>query len=109
MTNLKKIKRLLEKGLKQIAKVQNISQNELNEITKMHNQLQDELEQIAKMRRIKNCEEMPKVGLIISLLKSRCSLAELFINNRDNDKISDIKEILNRLKDILDRQYRKEI
>ena len=43
------------------------------------------------------------------LLKSKRSIAELFNNNLDNGKISDIKKILNRLRDILTQEYRKEI
>ena len=52
---------------------------------------------------------MSKEGLIISLLKSKQIIAELFNNNLDDDKISDIRRILNRLRDILPRKYRKEI
>ena len=99
---------LSETGLKQIAKMQNLSQNQLNQITKMHNQSRDELERIVKKRRIKSHDKMSKEGLIIGLLKSQHSIAELFNNNLDNDKISDIKRILNRLRDILPREYRKE-
>ena len=50
-----------------------------------------------------------KEGLIIFLLRSKRSLAELFSNNLDNDRISQIKKILNKLKDILTKEYRKEI
>ena len=103
----KKRKRLLEKGLKQIEKMWNVSQNELNQITTMYDQSRDDVEQIAKMRRIKNYEAMLKEELIISLLKSKLSIAELFKNNFD--KISDIKRVLNRLRDILPRKYREEI
>ena len=60
----------------------------------MQNQSRDELEQIAKMRRIKSYEKMSKKGLIISLLRSKRSLAELFNNNLDNDRISEIKKSL---------------
>ena len=48
------------------------------------------------MRRIKNYEKISKEELIISLLKSKRSLAELFNNNLDNDRISEIKTILNK-------------
>ena len=81
-------------------------------------QSRDELDQIAKIRRIGNYEEMSKEELIISLLKSKQSIAKLFNNNLDDDKISDIrrtlnrlrdKRILNRLRDILAKRYRKEI
>ena len=87
----KKRKRLFEKGLKKIAKMQNLSQNELNQTAEMHNQPRDELERIAKIRRIQNYEEMSKKELTISLLKSKQSIAKLFNNNPDDDKI-----ILNR-------------
>ena len=88
--------------------MQNLSQNELNQIAEMRDQSRDELEQIAKLRIIKNYEEMSKEELIISVLKSKQSIAELF-NNLDDDKISDIRRILNRLRDILPKRYRKEI
>ena len=69
---------------------------------------------------------MTKEELIISLLKSKRSIAEFFnnnnntnYNNTNNDnnnntnydnKISDIRRTLNRLRDILlPRKYRKEI
>ena len=52
---------------------------------------------------------MSKEDLIISLLKLKRSIAELFNNNVDDDKISDIRRILNRLIDILPKRYRKEI
>ena len=50
---------------------------------------------------------MPKEGLIISLLKSKRSLAKLFNNNLDNDTISEIKKILNKLRDILTKNLEK--
>ena len=90
--------------------MQNLSQNEFNQIAEMRGQSRDELEKIAKIRRIKNYEEMTKEEFIISLLKSKQSIAELFNNNNlyDNEK-SDIRRILNRLRDILPRKYRKDI
>ena len=64
---------------------------------------------IAKIRRIQNYEEISKEELIISLLKPKSSLAEFFNNNLDNDKITDIKKILNRLKDVLPKKHSKGI
>ena len=90
---MEKRQSLLQNGLMPIAKMQNHSQNELNQITKMNVQSRDELEQIAKMSRIKNYETMSKEELI-SFLKSKSSIAELFNNNLDNDKICDIKKSL---------------
>ena len=72
----------------------------------------DELEQIAKIRTIKNYEDMKKEDLIISLLKSKEIIAELFNDNNNNlyDKeIIDIRRILNRLRDILPKKDRKQI
>ena len=51
---------------------------------------------------------MKKEDLIISLLKSKESIFELFNDNNDNE-ISDIRRILNRLRDILPKNDRKEI
>ena len=103
-----KKERLFVKGLKKIAKMQNLSQNEFNQIAEMRGLSRDELEQIAKIRRIKNYEDMKKEDLIISLLKSKESISELF-NDNNNNEISDIRRILNRLRDILPKKDRKEI
>ena len=69
----------------------------------------DELEQIAKIRKIKNYEVMKKEDLIISLLKSKEIIAELFNDNCHDNEISDIRRILNRLRDILPKKDRTEI
>ena len=74
----------------------------------MHDLSRDELEQIAKIRRIKNYEDMKKEDLIISLLKSKESISELF-NDNNNNEISDIRRTLNRLRYILPKKDRKEI
>ena len=52
---------------------------------------------------------MSKEVLIISLLTSKQSIAELCINNLNDNQISYITRILNRLRDILPKRYRKEI
>ena len=109
LRNFKKISILLEKGLKRIAKMKNLSQNKFNQTAEMRSQSQDELQRISKMRIIKNYETMSKIVLIISYLKSKHRKAELFNNSLDDDKISDIKRILNRLRYTLPKRYRKEI
>ena len=87
----------------------NLSQNEFNQIAEMRGLSRDELEQIVKMR-IKNYENMKKEELIISLLKSKVSIDELVNNNNlYDDDISDIRRILNRLRDVLPKKDRKEI
>ena len=70
----------------------------------MYGLSRNELEKIAKIRRIKNYEDMIKEDLIISLLKSKQSIVELFNNNLYNNEISDIRRILNRLRDILPKK-----
>ena len=108
LAQVKKRKRLFKKGLKKIAKMQNLSQNEFIKSQKCVAE-QDELERIVKIRRIKNYE-VSKEELIISLLKSKQSIAEFFNNdnnnndnnnnnnnnnnNLDDNKISDIRRIL---------------
>ena len=66
------------------------------------------LNKLQKKRRIKNYEDMKKEDLIRSLLKSKESVSELFHDNNNNE-ISDIRRILNRLRDILPKKDRKEI
>ena len=111
LVNIQKRKRLFEKGLKKIAKMQNLSQNEFNQIAVMRGLSRDELEQMAKIRRIQNYEDMKKEDLIISLLKSKESIVELFNDNNNlyDDDISDIRRILSRLRGILPKKDRKEI
>ena len=109
---VKKRKRLFEKGLKKIAKMQNLSQNEFNQISIMRGLSLDELKQIAKRRIIKNYEKITKEDLIISLLKSKERIAELFNDNNNNlygDEISNIRRTLSWLRDILPKKERMEI
>ena len=87
--------------------MQNLSQNEFNQIEKMRGLSQDELEQNTKIRRIKNYEDMKKEDLIISLLKSKEGIVELF--NDNNNLYNNIRRIINRLKDIIAKKDRKEI
>ena len=87
--------------------MQNLSRNEFNQIAEMQGQSRDELERIAKTRRSKNHKRMSKEELIIALLKSKRGLAELFNDNLDDSKISDIRRILNRLRDVLPKRIRK--
>ena len=89
--------------------MQNLSQNEFNQIVVIRDLSRDKLEQIGKIRRIKNYEDMKKEDLIISPLKSKESTDELFNDNRYDNEISDIRRIINRLRDILPKNDRKEI
>ena len=100
--------------------MQNLSEDEFSQIAEMHGQSQEKLKQIAKIRRIKNYEKMKKKDLI-SLLKSKQSIAELFNNNNNDNnnnnnnnnvydnEISGIRRILSRLRDTIPKKDRKEI
>ena len=81
------LKDLLQNGLKRIAKMQNLSQNELKQIIKMQNLSQNELKQIAKMRWIKSYKNMAREELLIVLLKSKQSHAELRKSKDNNTEI----------------------
>ena len=112
LVNVEKRKKLFEKGLNKIAKMQNLSQNEFNQIAEMHGLSLDELNQITKIRRIQNYEDMAKEELIISLLRSKQSIAELFNNNNNNlydNEISDIRRILSRLRDMLPKKIERKL
>ena len=87
--------------------MQNLSQNKFNQIAIMRDPSRDELEQIAKIRRIKNYEDMKKEDLM-SFLKSKIT-AELFNDNHYDNEISDIRRIINRLRDTFPKKDRKEI
>ena len=65
--------------------------------------------QILSQNELKNYEKMTNEELIISILKSKQSIAKLFKNNNNpyDNKISDIRRILSRLRDILPKKDRK--
>ena len=102
-------KNLLEDGLEKIAKVQNLSQNELEQITKMQNLLQKELEQIVKTSRIKNYKDMSREDLLIALLKSNQSHAELRRSEDNNAEIKETKKSFNELRNNFSKEEIKKI
>ena len=91
--------------------VKNILQSKIEQIKKNTNLLENIVAQVKKRKGLfeKGLKKMSKEELIISFLKSKQSIAELFNNNLDDDKTSDIRRILNRVRDILSKKYRKEI
>ena len=93
LINVQKRKKLFKKGLMKLVKRQNLSENEFN--------------QIEKMQKFKNYEDMKKEDLIISILKLKENIVELF--NDNNNPYNDIKRIINRLRDIIPKKDRKEI
>ena len=68
---------LSKNGLKQIERMQNLSLNELEQIERMNNLSLSKLKQIAKTRHIKTNRNISKEDLLINLLKSNQSHAEL--------------------------------
>ena len=96
-------------GLKRILKIQNLSQNELKQVTKMSNLLQNELEKIAKMRHIKNYKNMSREELLIALLKSKQSHAELYKSKSNNVEIEETKKIFNELRNRFSKEKIKKI
>ena len=75
----------------------------------MRNLSRNELEQIAKMRRIKNYNNMLKEELLIALLKSNQSLAELQKSNSNNAKIEETRKLFNELKNRFSKEKIEEI
>ena len=100
---------LSQNGLKQIAKMQNLSQNELKQIMKMQNLSQNELEQIAKKQSIKKYKNMSKEELLISLLKSKQSHAELYKSKSNNAGIEDTKKNFSEIRSKFKKSRVKEI
>ena len=89
------IKNLSQDGLERGAKIQNLSQYEIKQIIKMQNLSRNELEQIAKKRRgIKRYNNMSKEKLLISLLKSEQSIAELRKSKSNSIGIEETKNKL---------------
>ena len=86
----------------------NISQNGLERIAKMQNLSRNELEKIAKMRHIKNYKNMSKEGLLIALLKSGQSLAELYKSKSNNVEIEETRFSKSNIKEIRKNLYEKE-
>ena len=84
---------LSQNGLERIARMQNLSHNELKQITKMQNLSLNKLEQIAKMRRVKNYKNMSRKELLIALLKSKQSCAEIYKSKSNNAEIEETRKI----------------
>ena len=102
---------LSEYELRLIAKIRDIKnyKNMTREkLLSTLNEIERNLNTISE-RRLNQIAKMQNLSLIIALLKSKRSVAELFNNNFDDSKISDIRRILNRLRDVLPKRIRKEI
>ena len=86
-----------QNGLERIARMQNLSQNDLEQITEMNNLSQNKLKQIVKTC-IKDYKGMSKEDLLIALLKSNQSYAELRSDKNNDTEIGETKNIFNELR-----------
>ena len=75
----------------------------------MSNLSQNDLEQITKMRRIKDYKNMSKEKLLIALLKSEQSRAELYKGKSNNAEVEETRKIFNEIKNKLSKSKIKEI
>ena len=113
MSTLDKLERvtknLSKNGLKQITKMQNLSLNELEQIERMNNLSLNKLKQTAKTRRIKTNKNTSKEELLIALLKSNQSHAELYKSESNNTEIEDTRKIFNELRNNFSKKEIKKI
>ena len=77
--------------------MQNLSLKELEQIERMNNLSLNKLKQIVKTRRIKTRKDASKEELLITLLKSNQTNAELR-RNEDNVEIGETKNLFNELR-----------
>ena len=89
--------------------MQNLSLNELEQIERMNSLWLNKLKQIAKTRRIKNYTDMSKEDLLIALLKSNKSHAELQKSEDNNTEIEETKKIFNELRNNFSKEEIKKI
>ena len=95
--------------LKKIVKMQNLSLNELEQITEINSFSENKLKQIAEIRHIKNYKDMSKEDLLIDLLKSNQSHAELRKSEDNNTEIRETKKIFNEVRNNFSKEEIKKI
>ena len=89
---------LSENGHNKIIEMQNLSLNGLEQIERMNNLAINELKKIAITRHIKNCNDMSKENLLITLLKSNKSHIELRKSKDNNPELEKNKKLFNELR-----------
>ena len=97
------LENLLQKRLERMAEMQNLSLNDLKKIAKMQNLSQNALEQIARTRLIKNYNNMSREELLIALLKSKQSHAELYNSRSNSVEIEETKKFFNEIRNKLSK------
>ena len=95
--------------LKKIVKMQNLSLNQLEQITEINSFSENKLKQIAEIRHIKNYKDMSKEDLLIDLLKSNQSHAELRKSEDNNTEIRETKKIFNEVRNNFSKEEIKKI
>ena len=84
--------------LERIARIQNLSLKEIEQIERINNLSLNKLKQIVKTRRIKTRKDASKEELLIALLKSNQSHAELRRSEDNNVEIGETKKLFNELR-----------
>ena len=97
-------KNLSQNGLENIARMQNLSRNDLEQIERMNNLSLSKLKQITKTRHIKTNRNTSKEDLLIALLKSNQSHAELYKSESNNTEIEDTRKNFNELRNNFSRK-----
>ena len=102
-------KNILQNELERIAKIQNLSQHELEQITRTKYLPRNELEKIAGIRRIKNYKKNSEEELLIALLKSEQSHAELYKSKSNNTEIEETRKFFNEIRNKFSKLVVEEI
>ena len=88
----------MQNGLEKITRMENLSLKELEQIKRINNLSLNKLKQIAKIRRIKPHKDALKEQLLIALLKSDQSQAELRKSEDNNAELGETKNLFNELR-----------
>ena len=95
--------------LKELQKCRIFHKMNLSKSQKCEIYRKNKLEQIARMRRIKNYKNMSKEELLIALLKSEQSHAELYKSKSNNVEMEETKKIFNELRNKFSKSKIQEI
>ena len=95
--------------MENIAKMQKLSLNDLEQIERMNNLSLNKLKQIVKTRHIKTNWNTSKEDLLITLLLSNQSHAELLRSEDNSEEIEETKKIFNKLRNIFSKEEIKRL
>ena len=83
--------------------MENFSLNDLEQIERMNNLSLNKLKQIAKTRRMKTKRNTWKEDLLIAILKSNQSHAELYKSESNNTEIEDTRKFFDQIRNTLSK------